>query len=78
LANTLKLFRNGAVGFIDWLDFFSLFQNNLCANRPCTSRADTLDDNFTILFELDWMNHTKIRFLAGMTPSVFDDGLLLH
>ena len=26
MANTLKLFRRGAVGFIDWLDLFVVFR----------------------------------------------------
>ena len=27
MANRLRLFRNGAVGFIDWLDLFLIFVN---------------------------------------------------
>ncbi len=31
MANTLNLFRNGAVGFIDWLDLLSLkVENEVC------------------------------------------------
>ena len=31
MANTLKLFRQGAVGFIDWLDLLSFkVENEVC------------------------------------------------
>ena len=30
VANALTLFRNGAVGFIDWLGFIEIGDNSLC------------------------------------------------
>jgi hypothetical protein len=78
VANTLKLFRNGAVGFIGWLDFFSLFHNNGRANRSAASSATSFNDDLAILFEFDGLNHAEIRFAARVAPGVFEDGLLLH
>jgi hypothetical protein len=33
MANTLKLYRDGAVGFIDWLDFCTWFVNETIIKR---------------------------------------------
>ena len=51
MANTLKLFRNGAVGFIDWLDVFLFMESfplfdNVAINPKeaifCLRRNETL------------------------------------
>jgi hypothetical protein len=60
VANTLDLFRNGAVGFIDWLDLCSaslkVANNSYQSNRSCDNRQHNQDTNeYQIACEVDWV-----------------------
>ncbi len=45
MANTLNLFRNGAVGFIDWLDGVRPLVFSPCVKDLCSRRVKTKASN---------------------------------
>ena len=76
MANALNGFRNGAVGFIDWLDFGAWFVNETIVKRAVTL-AGLSSANRTALditaedVDLPFCNAALVAGLAAICTPVF-------
>ena len=61
MANTLNVFRNGAVGFIDWLDLVGQSHHNMPCVMPMTCGA--LDDVWSGKV-LSWLAIAQVHCVA--------------
>ena len=61
MANTLNLHRNGAVGFIDWLDLVGQPHHNVSCVMPMT--CDALDDMWSGKV-LSWLAIAQVHCVA--------------
>ena len=71
MANTLNLFRNGAVGFIDWLDALPLFGLSVRIRVIVYARTDS-EDALPMNVEGDSVNamHGVYRLIRVAIPDV--------
>ena len=74
MANTLNLFRNGAVGFIDWLDLAMSFVVCMPFSHCLVVGYDFGVEEFTAIAAesdaLDWVSGdtVKLSFRRGLSP----------